>query len=244
MPLRLTDPFRDPTASLVRGHNHYVDLMIEAQSSGSLPLLYGQELRNAVGCWREKFTRFGAARPPRELFLEIGCHRGDVIADMAYRHPDAGFIGMDITFKRVVGTAQKAKNRELANVVSVLADAAHIDALFHPEEIDGVVVFFPDPWTAKSRQAKKRLFTPGFCQKLHQVVRPGGFIWLKTDSRLYFDNATEFMLNSSFTPLPTPAGIPAERYTSGFERIFEQKDAPVHRAVWVKKPHQIISFYN
>ena len=245
MPLRLIDPFRDPTATLVKGLNPYVDLLIDAQNSGSLPIIYGPTLRSTVGLWRERFkSGTGQPHPPEKLILEIGSHRGDVIAEMAWRHPATAFVGMDITFKRVVTTAQRAKKRELNNIISILANGAHVDALFQAGELDGVVVFFPDPWTAKKNQAKNRLFNPTFCQSLQQVLAPGGFVWLKTDSPLYFDNASEFLEQSGFVRELPGEGLPAERYTSGFERIFEQKGTPVHRGVWLKKPQQIISFYN
>ena len=53
---------------------------------------------------------------PKSLVLEIGSHRGDVLAAMARNHPDSAFMGMDITFKRVVNLLKKL--RKMASAMS------------------------------------------------------------------------------------------------------------------------------
>ena len=45
------------------------------------------------------------------LIVEIGSHMGDVMCEMANNHPDKAFVGLDITFKRVVTLAEKAKKK-------------------------------------------------------------------------------------------------------------------------------------
>jgi tRNA (guanine-N7-)-methyltransferase len=232
--MKLIDPFVDPTTSLNPSFNPYVKMLQVGLASGELPVLYGPALNHIAGRWREKFSAMAAA--PRELILEIGCHKGDVLIEMAQAHPEKAFIGMDITFKRVVKTAQKIQKLGLKNVISVLANAEKIELLFAEAELNGVVLFFPDPWILKKNTGKKRLFNQLFAHKLDSIVAARGFVWLKTDALIYYENAQEFMNNSLFFPEPTPRGIPAETYLSCFERSFLEMDVATHHITWVKRP--------
>jgi tRNA G46 methylase TrmB len=62
---------------------------------------------------------------------------------------------MDITFKRVITMAERTQKNDVHNVISVLANAERVELLFGAEELDGVVIFFPDPWILKKNTSKK-----------------------------------------------------------------------------------------
>ncbi|HJP61896.1 MAG TPA: tRNA (guanosine(46)-N7)-methyltransferase TrmB, partial [Mucilaginibacter sp.] len=51
---------------------------------------------------------------------------------------------------------------------------------FAAGEIDEIWITFPDPQPQLSRE-KKRLTSPRFLEKYKQVLKPGGFVNLKTD---------------------------------------------------------------
>ena len=59
---------------------------------------------------------------PASLVVEIGSHMGDVMCEMANNHPDTAFIGLDITFKRVVTLAEKAAKKDLNNIFCTMGD--------------------------------------------------------------------------------------------------------------------------
>ena len=151
MPIRYSDPFRDPTDLPNREVNPFVTKMVEGAKNGTLPVLYGESLKGLAGNWRQH----QGDKP--ELIVEIGCHKGDVLRDLAQDHQETLFVGLDITFKRVVETARKAEKAGLDNLRSVLANAQGLDLLFGEAELDGVIIFYPDPWTRKKRQLKNRL---------------------------------------------------------------------------------------
>ena len=187
------DPFRDRTQDLNAGVNPYLRIL---QTEHDLPLLHGACLRHAASCWRSYFATRGLTKP-QALLVEIGCYRGRNLLEMAQRYPQSAFIGIDLTFKRVVLTAQAIHAQGLPNAVSVLSDARDLAALFHADELDGVVCFFPDPW-AKPRQRKKRLLSASYCEKLAILVKSGGFVWLKTDDGDYFAQAVQALLRCQF----------------------------------------------
>ena len=163
---------------------------------------------------------------PQALLVEIGCHRGHNLLEMAQRFPQTACIGIDLTFKRVVLTAQAIHAQKLHNAVSVLSDARDLAALFRQDELDGVICFFPDPW-AKPRQQKKRLLSTSYCAQLAKLLKDGGFVWLKTDHCSYFEQATQALQAQGFCFADT---VPLE-LLSVFERRFLAEHRKIYRGV-------------
>ncbi len=233
MPIRIQDPFHDPTTNLREEVNPFVKKLKQGSADGSLPILYGPYLQNVKGGWKQKFAEKSPSHP-RALVLEIGSHKGDVLSSMASQHPQTGFIGMDITFKRVVSLAEKAVNDSLPNIISVLCNAQAISQIFGPGELDGVIIFFPDPWANKKRQQKNRLLNQEFLQNLHKVLKPGGSLWFKTDHRPYFEEVSQ-IADQVLTANYQAKGLFSEVYISHFEKQFKERGLPTYEAYWSKQ---------
>lgn len=228
MPIRHENPFRDPTNLSNPDANPFVKIMRDSADEGTLPILFGEALRNKPGAWLEGSEK-------SELIVEIGCHKGDVLCQFAKARPEAFYVGLDITFKRVVETARRIRNLSLDNVMSVLANAQGIHEVFNPGEVQGLVVFYPDPWNQKKRQLKNRLINDSFAAKAFSVLAPGGFFWLKTDDRGYFEQAGAALEKAKFTPSkPDVHGLTLEPFTSRFEAGFALKNVPKNEAIWIK----------
>ncbi len=237
MPIRIDNPFEDPTLELDPKVNPYLEKMRHGQQSGEITLLFGPALKPWVNKWKEFFAE--RHQPVEKLVLEVGCHKGEVLQLMSKAHPDTGFIGIDITFKRVVHTAQKAKAAGLSNMLSLLCNGRGLDRVFGPEELDGAVIFFPDPWVRKKRQRKNRLLDEDFLAKLHRSLKPGAFLWVKTDDGPYMEDIKIAAKAQGFTPYSPEgseqaSGILSETYTSRFERHFDSKGVDSHNCCWVK----------
>ena len=82
MPIRIEDPFRDPTTNLKPDVNAFLDKMVNAQKDGSLALAYGPKLKEKVGKWKSSMSEQMNA-DPASLVVEIGSHMGDVMCEMA-----------------------------------------------------------------------------------------------------------------------------------------------------------------
>lgn len=225
--------FDDIPDSLNAEINPYVTDLIAAKD-GSLPIMYGSLLQNSKGNWNQIFNERNKSSA-KQLVLEIGCHKGHTIREMAHAHPEVNFIGLDITFKRVVYTGKRAKSANLPNIISVLGNALQSDCIFAENELDGVVIFFPDPWCKKVSQAKHRLISPDFCKLLQTIIKPNGFFWFKTDHDGYFADVTEYLKNTAFKPEHEIVGLPSETYETTFERKFRLLNEPTNSGVWTNK---------
>lgn len=228
MPLRHHDPFQSKAAQLNPHVNPYVAVLTQQVHDGSLPIAYGEGLRGLAGHWREKL-------PYKQLVCEIGVHKGMTIVEMARENPDIGFVGIDITYKRVVITAQRALKAGLKNVFLILANATALDQLFGPSELDGIVMFFPDPWVRKKSQAKNRLVNEAFCSKLATVLTPQGFFWFKTDYEPYFASTSLVLTENHFQLVPEADKFLLPRdYSSAFEKRFHADRLSTYGARWAK----------
>lgn len=227
MPTSRLNPFEDPTTRLRSEINPFV---AKLKDSDQLPALYGPQLEKAAKNWKQTLKSENS-----RLFVEIGCHKGDVICEMAKAHPEDLFLGLDITFKRVVLTAGKAIENQLDNLKSILSDARCLPLLFEEGSVDGIVIFFPDPWAKKARQQKNRLIDSEFLNQVYPLVKDDGFVWLKTDHSGYFEQCL-----SAAEQTPWQSSEKAkyelcqETYISRFEKQFTAKGLGTYEHVWAK----------
>lgn len=233
MPVRSTNVFVDVAEKFHKNSNAYVGKLLDAQNQATLQVATGTALKSFPGSWREKFKSQTEEQAKRPLIVEIGCHTGQTICDMAEAHPESLFVAVDITFKRVYQTAERAEQRNLQNIYSVLANAGGLRELFHPGEVDGFVTFFPDPWK-KKKHSHYRLYGPKFCSTAWELLVPGGFLWLKTDHLPYFTDACSFVENQGFNQTEVLPVFNSEDYSSLFLRRFDLKGIPWYNRKWLK----------
>ena len=100
---------------------------------------------------------FGVSGQP-DLVVEIGFGRGEFLLESARDQPNRCFLGIDLSYKRVLKFARRLALTEVTNIrlVEALAENVIEEAL----PAGGVSEFwvnFPDPWP-KARHARRRLF--------------------------------------------------------------------------------------
>jgi tRNA (guanine-N7-)-methyltransferase len=235
MPLKHFDPFSSQLKQLDPKVNPYVAMMVAGMEQGSLPVACGEMLKDFPGKWRQKIAAYyGRETPFEKLVVEIGSHKGHVLCRMAANHPDIAFVGIDITYKRVVGAAERARKLGLKNVFTLLANAKSIDQIFAPGEIDGTLIFFPDPWVKKKRQAKNRLVDEEFARKLAVSLGDEGFLWFKTDQEIYFNQGEGAFIAAGYVPQSTPCEVTRGEYTSVFEQRFSEQNLPTYGSKWLR----------
>jgi tRNA (guanine-N7-)-methyltransferase len=115
------------------------------------------------------------------VVLELACGKGEYTVNLATLFPDKNFIGIDYKGNRIWRGAKTALEEGVNNVGFLRIQIETILDYFAPGEVDEIWITFPDPQPQISRE-KKRLTSPRFLDKYRLLLKPGGFINLKTDN--------------------------------------------------------------
>lgn len=115
------------------------------------------------------------------LILELACGRGEYTVGLAGLFPRQNFLGVDVKGNRMFIGAKKCLVDGLQNAGFLRTQIEKLAEYFAPGEVDEIWITFPDPQLRISK-AKKRLTHPRFLRLYQEILKPGGFIHLKTDS--------------------------------------------------------------
>lgn len=124
------------------------------------------------------------------ITLELACGRGEYTVGLARLFPDRNFIGVDIKGERIWKGSTWALEQNLTNAAFLRTHILMIENFFEPGEADEIWLTFPDPRPRK-RDIKRRLTSPRFLEMYKKLVRPGGYIRLKTDNTLLYEYTLE-----------------------------------------------------
>lgn len=145
-----------------------------------------------VGSW--SCEAFGNDHP---ITLELGCGRGEYALELARRHPERNYIGVDIKGARMWTGATAALRDGVRNVAFLRTEIEQIDRLFAPDEVDEIWLTFSDP---QMKRAQKRMTSTYFLSRYRRIMRDGGVIRVKTDSRFLF-TYTRYVVERNSLPL-------------------------------------------
>jgi tRNA (guanine-N7-)-methyltransferase len=115
------------------------------------------------------------------ITLELACGKGEYAVGLGQLYPQRNFIGIDLKGNRIWVGAKKALQQNLTNVAFLRTQIDQLAEYFAQAEVNEVWITFPDPQLRMSK-AKKRLTHPKFLRLYKQLLVPGGYIHLKTDS--------------------------------------------------------------
>ncbi len=170
---------------------------------------------------------FGRAAPK---ILEIGFGMGETTAAIAQAHPENDYLGIEVHTPGVGALLKRIAELGLANLRIVQHDAVEVlEHMLAPASLDGVHLFFPDPWP-KKRHHKRRLVQPAFVALLASRMKPGAYLHAATD---WEDYAAQMLVVLSAEPAlaNTAAGF-AERPATRPETKFEQRGLKLGHRVW------------
>ncbi len=99
-------------------------------------------------------ANFGSNRPK---ILEIGFGMGTATAEIARRLPETDFLAIDVHGPGVGNLLKLINENHLENIRVMRHDAVEvIENMLQDGSLDGIHIFFPDPWH-KKRHHKRRL---------------------------------------------------------------------------------------
>jgi tRNA (guanine-N7-)-methyltransferase len=133
---------------------------------------------------------FGRQAP---LILEIGFGMGDATAKIAQVRPGDNFLCCEVHEPGVGALLKRCGEEAIPNIRMVQHDAVEVmDHMLGEDSLDGVHIFFPDPWH-KSRHHKRRLIQSPFVARLAKHIRPGGYLHLATDWQPYAEQMMQVL---------------------------------------------------
>ena len=132
------------------------------------------------------------------VVFEIGFGMGEATAHIAALLPDTLFLacevhqpGVGALLKRI-GESLETEH-PLDNIRIISHDAVEvIDYMLPLASLDGVHIFFPDPWH-KKRHNKRRLIQQPLIAKLAARLKVGGYIHCATDWQEYAEQILEVL---------------------------------------------------
>lgn len=162
--------------------------------------------------------------------LEIGFGMGDSTATVALAHAENDYLALEVHTPGVGNLLKLIEAQQIANIRIIQHDAVEVlRDMIGNATLDGVHIFFPDPWH-KARHNKRRLIQAPFIAQLAQKLKPGGYIHIATDWQNYAEqvlavlNAEPLLENTAAGYAPRPDYRPLTK--------FEQRGIRLGHGVW------------
>jgi tRNA (guanine-N7-)-methyltransferase len=155
---------------------------------------------------------------------------GETTALIAAANPQTDYLGVEVHGPGVGALLRRIETQGLRNVRVIQHDAVEVvEQMIAPAALDGVHVFFPDPWP-KKRHHKRRLLQPEFVRLLASRMKPGAYLHAATD---WEDYAVQILEVLSAEPLleNTATGF-APRPVWRPETKFEARGARLGHGTW------------
>jgi tRNA (guanine-N7-)-methyltransferase len=169
----------------------------------------------------------------RPLEVELGCGDGSFFLGMAQQHPERDFFAMERMLGRVSKTCRKVDRAGLTNAKVLRLESGYtVGWLLPSASVSRLHLLCPDPWPKTKHEARRLVNQEEFLIGLARVLVPGGEFLLKTDDRVYFEDAlVSFGKRAEFERLEWPSD--AFFYTTtDFESHWLAMGREMHRARW------------
>jgi tRNA (guanine-N7-)-methyltransferase len=174
------------------------------------------------------FARVFGRVAPR--ILEIGFGMGESTAAIALAHPENDYLALEVHTPGVGNLLKLIEAQRISNIRIIRHDAVEVSRdMLVAATLDGVHIFFPDPWH-KTRHNKRRLIQAPFIAQLVKKLKPGGYIHVATDWEDYAGqvlavlSAQPLLENTAKDYAPRPAYRPLTK--------FEKRGIRLGHGVW------------
>jgi tRNA (guanine-N7-)-methyltransferase len=115
------------------------------------------------------------------LVMEIGYGMGEATWKIAKANPDINYLGVEVHLPGGGKLMARLAEYELTNVRLIERDVFEVFYyMVKDESLDGVHLFFPDPWP-KKRHFKRRIIQERFLSEVASKLKPGGYLHIATD---------------------------------------------------------------
>ena len=157
---------------------------------------------------------FGNDQP---VEVEIGSGTGTFMLQIASRHPDRNFFGIEHSHSLATLVQRRIGTHGASNARIIAADAACVLRHFiPPASVSAFHIYFPDPWW-KRRHHRRRLFNDDFTRTLAAALVADGHVHTATDVEEAFALIRESM-RAAGAFIEDEQVRPPQRDLTSFER--------------------------
>lgn len=173
--------------------------------------------------WMKAYEAHGQG----EIWVDLGCGKGEFLADLAGIYPDVFFIGVEV--RKRVAEKYFPKYEHLTNLVLLHGNVnLSIPSMMDGHKVQKVFIHFPDPYSRKDRYKKRRMVNEAFIQGLCEILTAGGTVSVKTDDES-LSKDMDVLLSARLEPTPaslTPS--PAALVLTEWEEECIRKSMPIY----------------
>jgi len=173
--------------------------------------------------WMKAYEAHGQG----EIWVDLGCGKGEFLADLAGIYPDVFFIGVEV--RKRVAEKYFPKYEHLTNLVLLHGNVnLSIPSMMDGHKVQRVFIHFPDPYSRKDRYKKRRMVNEAFIQSLCEILTAGGTVSVKTDDES-LSKDMDVLLSARLEPTPaslTPS--PAALVLTEWEEECIRKSMPIY----------------
>lgn len=138
---------------------------------------------NYKGKWQSLFNN------NNPINLELGMGRGSFIIEMAKKHKNINFIGLELDNNQIATALKNIEKENLNNLKMINANALDLVSFFN-KEIDTIYLTFSEPWP-KRQDEKKRFTHLNYLKIYDRVFKKDKHIIFKTDNKILFASSLE-----------------------------------------------------
>ena len=160
---------------------------------------YIEEPEKIKGKWKEQFVKSN-----QPLHLELGCGKGQFIAQLAVENQDTNYIAIDLVdamlglAKRKIEQTYQEANINPENILITRFDIERIFLILEKQdEIERIYINFCNPWP-RGKHRKKRLTHTRQLEKYKEFLKENGEIYFKTDDDELFEASLQYFEESGF----------------------------------------------
>lgn len=249
-------PTNSPSGSLPHGRPLQTEFNDgrEYPRLGSFSFRRGTLTDNQEARWEENWPKYGKVLADEQIDLpawfgrdaetivEIGSGTGTSTVAMAPLEADTNIVAVELYRPGLAKLLGAMLRDGLDNIRLIRGDGVEVlQRMFAPESLQGVRIFFPDPWP-KARHNKRRIIQSGTMHLIAKRLQPGGILHVATDhadyaewidERVHVEPQLEYLgwpEDQSDIPVLTDRQI-----TTKFESKGLDKDHVIREYLWRKK---------
>lgn len=220
---------------------------------GSVTFRRGTLTENQQTMWNEKWPELGRlledelididawfGRTGAKTIVEIGSGTGTSTAAMAPLEADTNIIAVELYKPGLAKLMGSVVRGDIDNIRMVRGDGIEVlNRMFADESLDGVRIFFPDPWP-KARHNKRRIIQSGPLNLIARKLKPGGVLHVATDHADYAEWINELvevepLLEYKGWPWPECPQLTDRQVITKFEGKGLDKDHIINEYLWQKR---------